>query len=170
MLENFKRKLRLLPRVTPVILGLIGACGRGRADRTVNTMLTEARGLVEGDVVNYRGVEVGRVKRVALTEAGVQITLLITRADTPLRSADRIAVVRYGAFGATQLDIVPGPPTAALAANGATLAAAPPDTLSLKREDQLAAIVRAAFENLIDSSRKNPVAAAAKPSPPRTRP
>src|SRR3954452_9784412 len=86
---------------------LLSAC-RDRNARVVHAVLPAARGLREGALVRYRGIEVGQVNAVRIVDTGVQLDLDIKRADAPLRTADQIRLASNGLFGDNEVEIVPG--------------------------------------------------------------
>ena len=78
--------------------------GLGRMEVTLE--MREASGLYPRANVLYRGVEVGRVREVAMTATGARATLLIDRdARIPADSAARIAAM--SAVGEMVVDLVP---------------------------------------------------------------
>jgi ABC-type transporter Mla subunit MlaD len=119
--------------------------------------------------VTFRGIEVGRVERVAFESTGVRVTLRISRPDMPLRTQDRVAVRPIGIFGDIQVEIQPGPLAAPIATSGATLPVAPPDTVVALRAEEMSAIVRAGLEKLKDTTRHTP-RAVSDSHPTRSRP
>jgi len=95
-------------------------------------VLPSASGVRDGATVTFRGIDVGRVERVTFDSSGVRLAIRIVRADMPLRAKDRVAVRSMGLFGGMQVEIQPGPLSAPPASDGATLPAAPPDTLAVR--------------------------------------
>ena len=118
--------------VLSALFGAASACGEP-TDRIVLAEVTVAPGLKEGSQVIFRGLEIGRVERITLAHSGVQLALRV-RSDAPLRSDDRAAVRPFGLFGDAAVEIIPGPESASLLGDSATLAAVPPDTLAPVRE------------------------------------
>jgi ABC-type transporter Mla subunit MlaD len=118
----------------PVILlaaALVLACAQKR-ENVVHVIAEQAPGLKKSARVQYRGVDVGRVKQVYFTPGGVRIDLLLERDDVPIRAQDTVRIVAAGAFGAQVVDIQPGVQTAPLIRRGATLPKVQPEsTVSL---------------------------------------
>lgn len=102
--------------ITGLVLALLGclaylgsqvlATPIGSRPETVVVELERTGGLYEGSAVTYRGLRVGRVSEIALTERGVEATLEITRSvDVP---ADTEARVRsLSPVGEQYLDLRP---------------------------------------------------------------
>jgi len=118
-------------RLTVFALALT-SCTRAGNDRVVHSVLPSASGVRDGATVTFRGIDVGRVERVTFDSSGVRLAIRIARADMPLRAKDRVAVRSMGLFGDMQVEIQPGPLSAPPASDGATLPAAPPDTLAVR--------------------------------------
>jgi ABC-type transporter Mla subunit MlaD len=118
----------------PIILlaaAFILGCAQKR-ENVVHVIAEQAPGLKKGARVQYRGVDVGRVKQVYFTPGGVRIDLLLERDDVPVRIQDTVRIVSVGAFGSQAVDIRPGVQTAPLIARGATLPKVQPEsTVSL---------------------------------------
>jgi ABC-type transporter Mla subunit MlaD len=118
----------------PIILlsaALVTGCAQKR-ENVVHVIAEQAPGLKSGSRVQYRGVDVGRVKQVYFTPGGVRFDLLIERDDVPIRTQDTVRLVTVGAFGAQVVDIQPGLQSAPLIARGATLTKVQPEsTVSL---------------------------------------
>jgi ABC-type transporter Mla subunit MlaD len=106
---------------------LAGACA-SEHENVVHVIAEQAPGLKKSARVQYRGVDVGLVKQVYFTPAGVRIDLLLQRNDVPIRTQDTVRISAVGAFGEQVIDIRPGVQTAPLIARGATLPKAQPDT------------------------------------------
>ena len=106
---------------------LVGACA-SEHENVVHVIAEQAPGLKKSSRVQYRGVDVGLVKQVYFTPAGVRIDLLLQRNDVPIRAQDTVRITPVGAFGEQVIDIRPGAQTAPLIARGATLPKAQPDT------------------------------------------
>src|SRR3569832_70596 len=123
---------------------LLSAC-RDRNERVVHAVVPAARGLKEGALVRFRGIEVGRVNAVRIVDSGVQLDLAIERADAPLRTADRVRLAPSGLFGDNEVELVPGSVKAPKLAPNGWLAAVPLDTLAAIREAVAAEYVRQAF-------------------------
>jgi len=111
---------------------LLTACDRD--GRVVHAVLPTAQDVKEGATVRYRGIAVGQVNAVRIVDSGVQLDLSIYRADAPLRTADRVRVVREGIMGDQAVDVVPGPLSAPKLGSSGWLAAVPPDSLAAIRE------------------------------------
>jgi phospholipid/cholesterol/gamma-HCH transport system substrate-binding protein len=111
--------------VLSALLAAAGSC-REHRDRIVVTEVPAAPGLKEGAQVLFRGIEIGRVERIALAHSGVRLALRIQRPDSPLRAGDRVALRAVGLFGDVAVEIVPGPGSAPVLGDSATLAAVPP--------------------------------------------
>ena len=78
---------------------------RGRY--VVLTEVTDAGGIRSGDPVQMRGVNIGRVRRFALVEEGVEISLEINgQWEIPVDSRARVAGM--GLLGGRTIEIVPG--------------------------------------------------------------
>ena len=107
--------------------GLIVGCAQ-KPENVVHVIAEQAPGLKKNSRVQYRGVDVGRVKQVYFTPGGVRIDLLLERDDVPIRAQDTVRIVPAGSFGAQAVDIQPGPQTAPLVARGATLPKVQPET------------------------------------------
>jgi ABC-type transporter Mla subunit MlaD len=118
----------------PIILlaaALAAGCAQ-KHENVVHVIAEQAPGLKKSARVQFRGVDVGRVKQVYFTPGGVRIDLLLERDDVPIRAQDTVRIVSAGAFGAQVVDIQPGVQTAPLIARGATLPKAQPEsTVSL---------------------------------------
>jgi MlaD protein len=118
----------------PIILlaaAVVLACAQKR-ENVVHVIAEQAPGLKKSSRVQYRGVDVGRVKQVYFTPGGVRIDLLLERDDVPIRGQDTVRIMSVGAFGTQVVDIQPGPQTAPLIARGATLPKVQPEsTVSL---------------------------------------
>jgi ABC-type transporter Mla subunit MlaD len=119
------------PAIIVLAAGLVLACSQ-KPDNVVHVIAEEAPGLKKSARVQYRGVDVGRVRQVYFTPGGVRIDLLLDRDDVPIRSQDTVRIISVGAFGAQVVDIHPGPQTAPLVARGGTLPKVQPEsTVSL---------------------------------------
>jgi ABC-type transporter Mla subunit MlaD len=118
----------------PIIL-LAAALAVGCAQKhenVVHVIAEQAPGLKKSARVQFRGVDIGRVKQVYFTPGGVRIDLLLERDDVPIRAQDTVRIVSAGAFGAQVVDIQPGVQTAPLIRRGATLPKVQPEsTVSL---------------------------------------
>jgi ABC-type transporter Mla subunit MlaD len=118
----------------PIIVlaaALVLGCAQ-KHENVVHVIAEQAPGLKKAARVQFRGVDVGRVKQVYFTPGGVRIDLLLERDDVPIRAQDTVRIVSAGAFGAQVVDIQPGVQTAPLIARGATLPRVQPEsTVSL---------------------------------------
>ncbi len=115
------------PAIILLAAGLVLGCAQ-KPENVVHVIAEEAPGLKKNSRVQYRGVDVGRVKQVYFTPGGVRIDLLIERDDAPISAQDTVRIVAVGAFGSQAVDIQPGPQTAPLIARGATLPKVQPET------------------------------------------
>ena len=114
-----------------LVAGLVLGCAPKR-ENVVHVIAEHAPGLRKNARVQYRGVDVGYVRQVYFTTAGVRIDLLLERDDVPIRMRDTVHLRPVGAFGAQVVDIVPGAQDAPLIARGATLPKVQPEsTVSL---------------------------------------
>lgn len=114
----------------PIILvaaAFVLGCGQ-QHENLVHVIAEQAPGLKKNARVQYRGVDVGRVKQVYFTPGGVRIDLLIEQDGVPIRAQDTVRIVSSGAFAAQVVDIQPGPQTAPLIARGATLPKVQPES------------------------------------------
>ena len=110
---------------------LVLGCAQ-KHENVVHVIAEQAPGLKKAARVQFRGVDVGRVKQVYFTPGGVRIDLLLERDDVPIRAQDTVRIVSAGAFGAQVVDIQPGVQTAPLIRRGATLPKVQPEsTVSL---------------------------------------
>ena len=108
-----------------VVGALAIARGPGQPARLHPLLLASASGVREGGLVLYRGLEVGRIRTVALTDTGVLVTLGIERADLVLRASDSARVATQGLLGDKVVDILPGDHHAAPILAGAALPVRP---------------------------------------------
>lgn len=91
----------------------------------------DVSGLGEGAHVRYAGLDVGRVRRVAIDAADprrVVVTLRV-RAGTPVRASTRATVVAVSAQAASYVNLRPGTPNAPALAAGARIPTAQGPTL-----------------------------------------
>ena len=97
-----------------------------RGTYELHTRLDEAGGLTSGNPVHISGVRVGSVKEVALAEnqSGVEVRFRIDE-DVTVPEGSTARVSGFGALGAVQLAIVPGPPTGAPLEPGGLVPAQP---------------------------------------------
>jgi ABC-type transporter Mla subunit MlaD len=114
----------------------------------VIAVLPEAPGIMEGLSVEYRGISVGTIEKLRLTEAAVELTLRLERRDLPLRTTDRVAVVTRG-LGNRALAIVPSRDAGEAWQPGDTLRAVPPDTIDAERAAAARAILDGAIQKII---------------------
>src|SRR5688500_296897 len=63
-----------------VIIGVLIGC---RESPRIYAELSAAPGVRTGASVSFRGVPVGVVEKIAFTESGVRLTLVLTRTDVP---------------------------------------------------------------------------------------
>lgn len=126
----------MIKTFTLVLAAIILASGcAARDEHVVHVIAEQASGLKKGAPVQYRGVDVGLVKQVYFTPAGVRIDLLIERDDVPMRARDSVFIKSRGAFGEQIVDIRPGDLSAPLLAHDATLSHAKRDsTVTLPAE------------------------------------
>ena len=115
------------PAIILLAAGLLLGCAQ-KPENVVHVIAEQAPGLKKNVRVQYRGVDVGRVKQVYFTPGGVRIDLLIERDDVPIRAQDTVRIVPVGAFGSQVVDIHPGPQTATLISRGATLPKVQPES------------------------------------------
>ena len=115
------------PAIILLAAGFLLGCAQ-KPENVVHVIAEEAPGLKKNVRVQYRGVDVGRVKQVYFTPGGVRIDLLLERDDVPIRAQDTVRIVAVGAFGSQVVDIHPGPQTAPLIARGMTLPKVQPES------------------------------------------
>ena len=120
----------------------LAGCAHER-DNVLHVIAERAPGLQRSARVQYRGVEVGRVKEVYFTTGGVRIDVLLDRADVPIRTRDTVRIVPAGPFGAAVVDIQPGEQSAPLIAHGATLPRVQPESTVALPVSAWRAMVRA---------------------------
>lgn len=115
-------------------------------------------------MVEYRGVRVGTVERLRLTDSAVVLTLRLERQDLPLRNTDRVAVLTRG-IGGRALAIVPSRDAGQAWQPGDTLQPVPPDTLGAEREAAARALMNGAIQRALarDSLARASRAASAAP-------
>ena len=114
----------------PILLiaaALASGCAN-KHENIVHVIAEQAPGLKKSARVQFRGVDIGLVKQVYFTPAGVRIDLLLERKDVPIRTQDTVRITSVGAFGEQVVDIQPGVQTAPLIARGATLPKVRKDT------------------------------------------
>jgi ABC-type transporter Mla subunit MlaD len=121
-----------MPRRPTLVLLASAACvAAGCAhdpENVLHVIAERAPGLQRSARVQYRGVEVGRVKQVYFTSTGVRIDIVLDRRDVPIRTQDTVRISPLGPFGAAVVDIQPGALTAPLIAHGATLPRVQPES------------------------------------------
>lgn len=84
---------------------VIGSCLDGQG---WTVALPNALGLTKGDVVRVRGVDVGTIVGVVLSETGVEIEAIAMHHELPPLGADACATVRFG-----EINVDPGSPGSA---------------------------------------------------------
>lgn len=114
----------------------------GGASYPVQLQLTDSGGIFTGANVTYRGVTVGRVGPLSLTEQGVAVQLDISDDAPPIPADTRAEVHNLSALGEQFVDLLPqrtgGPFLEAGSVIPATRASTPVDTEDLVRNlDQL---------------------------------
>lgn len=114
----------------------------------VNADVPSAAGISVDSPVRFRGTDIGRVQGMTPTRGGARLDLLIAR-SAPVRAADRVAVRPDGLFGASFVDIVPGPDTARRIESRGTLAAVPADPSAHLREAVIQAVTKALLDTAI---------------------
>lgn len=129
----------------------------GTGHYTVTVELQRAAGLYPKANVTYRGTEVGEVKSVNLTRAGVRAVLSL-KSDISIPSNLQVQVHSQSAIGEQYVELRPrdaeGPPLKAGDVIGADNAVVPPDIDSLldATDRGLAAIPRGNLKTVIDES------------------
>ncbi|CAJ1510020.1 MCE family protein [[Mycobacterium] burgundiense] len=119
--------------------------------------LSNSAGLYERAVVNYRGVEVGKVKRVHLTDDGVQ-AILSLKSDVPIPSDLDASVHSQTAVGEQYVELSPRDNTSSPLRDGDIIpqdrASVPPDINSLLDATNrgLTAIPGDSLKTVIDES------------------
>jgi ABC-type transporter Mla subunit MlaD len=149
--------------VAGVALAAVGALtvvrGPGRAAREHALLLASAPGLREGGPVTYRGLDVGRIRTITLTNTGVLVTFGLERTDLVLRAADSARLATQGLLGDKVVDILPGDHRAGALPPGAMLPVRP-----LPELDAVAQLVRDLAACRDTSRRAAPDSVAAAPS------
>lgn len=93
----------------------------GFATFTVTAEFSDSGGIFRNAEVTYRGIPVGRVGELSLTDAGIDVDLLIDR-DAPAVPADTRAVVaNRSAIGEQYVDLQPRSNTEPYLANGSRI-------------------------------------------------
>lgn len=128
---------------------LFAAACRG-TDMAVNADVPSATGLSIDSPVRFRGTDIGRVQAVTPARTGARLSLLLAR-TAPVRAGDHVAVRPDGIFGATFVDIVPGPDTAPLIQARGTLAALPLDSPARTRDAVIQAVGKALVDTVLTS-------------------
>lgn len=75
--------------------------------RHVTVQMAATGGLFEGSAVTYRGVKVGRVQRIRLTDDGVEATISLTRGGDRIPADARAVVRSLSPVGEQYLDFQP---------------------------------------------------------------
>jgi ABC-type transporter Mla subunit MlaD len=97
-----------------------------RSYSRVVVVLPSADGVREGAAVSYLGLSIGVIDHVKLFDGRAVIEVRLQRHDVDLRTGDRVRLKTLGILGDRQLEIVPGPPSAAPIRAGDTLFAMTP--------------------------------------------
>lgn len=97
-----------------------------RSHSRIVVVLPSADGVREGAAVSYLGLPIGVVDHLTIHEGRVIVEIRIQRSDADLRTGDIVRLKTLGILGDQQLEIVPGPPSAAPLRTGDTLFAARP--------------------------------------------
>ncbi|MEU5432746.1 MlaD family protein [Streptomyces sp. NPDC020719] len=74
---------------------------------TVRVELAETGGLFTGSGVTYRGVDVGRVRSIGLTDDGVEARLAIKKGTAPIPADLEVKVAGLSAVGEQYIDLAP---------------------------------------------------------------
>lgn len=127
---------------------LMPGCSRPR-EIIVHALVRKAPGLKPGARVEYRGIDIGVVRSVGFTDAGVKLDLAIERRDAPIRSRDQVWITSEGTFETQVVDIIPGDSTAPLVARGASLTAAPADSM-LGMQEQVTRAIADAVDRVVE--------------------
>ena len=145
-----RRLLLILSTAVVIVVGAGVWLARGRVSKIrVIAAVPDASGVRPGARVDYRGVQVGSVEAVALSDSMVVLRLQLTRTDIPLRNTDRVAVKTLGLLGDRAIDIVPGAGSGQAWREGDTLSAMPIDTAALRRQAEARAFVEAAINKFV---------------------
>src|SRR5215217_1762736 len=118
ILSRMPRSLALIAVAALILVAGLAVLWPPRPVMRVTAVVPAAAGVREGVPVFYRGIDVGRVGRIALADSAVKITLEIARADVPLRASDTVAFATLGLFGDKVVDLRPGPLDAPKVADG----------------------------------------------------
>ncbi|MDQ1105120.1 phospholipid/cholesterol/gamma-HCH transport system substrate-binding protein [Nocardioides zeae] len=132
-----------------------------RDDTRVTVELSDASGLFEGSEVTYRGVSIGTVDELEVTDTGTDVQVVLD-ADAPPVPADvDVTVANRSAIGEQYLDLVPreaGDDDRAVLADGdrvvATDATVPPafDAVLRSGRDFVASVPEDALRTVVDET------------------
>ncbi|GAB3070820.1 MCE family protein [Nocardioides zeae] len=130
-----------------------------RDDTRVTIELSDASGLFEGSEVTYRGVSVGTVDALEVTDTGTDVRIVLD-ADAPAIPADvDVTVANRSAIGEQYLDLVPaGSADRAVLADGDRVVAAdatvPPafDAVLRSGRDFVASVPEDALRTVVDET------------------
>ena len=89
---------------------------------------SQSGGIFEGAEVSYRGVTVGRVGELRLTDAGVDVLLDIDKDSTPIPARTKALVVNRSAVGEQYVELQPQTDAAPYLRDGSEIADADTDT------------------------------------------
>jgi len=137
--------------VTATYLGVVDkVLGRGLA---VHATLPDSGGLFVGSEVTYRGVKVGKVSGMEITEDGLRADLALAE-GTKVPEDSLLRVHNLSAVGEQYLDIVPQTDAGPYLADGATLAG---DEHSLPTDEGDLLVDLDRFVNSVDTDHLNTV-------------
>ncbi|MEV0084375.1 MCE family protein [Saccharopolyspora sp. NPDC050642] len=110
-----KTKIRLGLFLVLAVVGIGYAGGQyagldrffGGSGYTVTVRMADSGGLFTNSEVTYRGVAVGRVTEMRLTDAGIDVDMHIDDAAPPIPAGARVAVANRSAVGEQYLDLRP---------------------------------------------------------------
>jgi virulence factor Mce-like protein len=91
--------------------------------RSVNIELTSTGGLFEGSAVTYRGIKVGKVTQIRLTDAGATAKVRLTKGGDKIPANTRAAVRSLSPVGEQYLDFQPKSQNGPYLQNGSTIKA-----------------------------------------------
>lgn len=91
--------------------------------RTVNVAMTSTGGLFEGSAVSYRGIKVGRVTHITLTDTGAIAKVRLTKGGDKIPANTRAKVRSLSPVGEQYLDFEPQSANGPYLQNGATIPA-----------------------------------------------
>lgn len=77
------------------------------ASRTVKVQMTSTGGLFEGSAVTYRGIKVGKVTKIVLTDQGATATVRLTKGGDKIPKSSRARVRSLSPVGEQYLDFQP---------------------------------------------------------------